>query len=201
MKTNTKVINIHGGPGVGKSTIATGLFSLLKQKKVNCELASEYAKEITWEGTQTLLHNQISLFGEQFRRQYRLLDKVDYIISDSPLLLNAIYLEFFLEKSKKRYFDSEYIILMKQFFDETFSQFNNLNFYIDRDAKYYTDQGRVHSLKESEEIDQKILDSLIVYDPDHYMCYGETQDIITEIADIITGDKNVRIQSDGDKSN
>ena len=181
METKTKIINIIGGPGVGKSTIATGVFTQLKQKGVDCELASEYAKDITWEEHTNLFNNQIHLFAEQFRRQYRLLDKVDYVICDSPLILNAIYLDFFLERTEKKYFDSDYIYLQKHFFNETFAQFNNLNYYIMRLNKYYTPTGRVHSLKESQDIDQKITASLLVYDPNHFVCAGSTTDIIDEI--------------------
>jgi len=185
MQTKTKIINIHGGPGTGKSTIATGLFSAMKQKGINCELATEYAKEITWEETQILLQNQIHLFAEQFRRQYRLLDKVDYVICDSPLLLNAIYFEYFLKRSKKNYFSPDFVHLAKSFFNESFSQFNNINFYVSRNTKYHTSSGRVHNLKESTDIDKEILESLLVYDPEHYVCIGSTDEIIQEIEKII----------------
>ena len=96
METKTRIVNIIGGPGVGKSTIATGVFSLLKQNNISCELASEYAKDVTWEGNHNLFNNQIKIFAEQYRRIYRLLDKVSYVICDSPLILNSIYLDFFL---------------------------------------------------------------------------------------------------------
>ena len=92
----TKIINLIGGPGVGKSTIASGLFSELKQRKVSCEYVSEYAKEVTWEQTHKLLENQIHVFSEQFRRQYRLLGQVDFVITDSPLLLNTVYFNYYL---------------------------------------------------------------------------------------------------------
>ena len=92
----TKVICLCGGPGVGKSTVATGLFSALKQRKVSCEYVSEYAKEVVWEGTHKLLENQIHIFAEQFRRQFRLLGKVDYIVTDSPLILSSVYFRDYL---------------------------------------------------------------------------------------------------------
>ena len=41
----TKVINICGGPGTGKSTIATGVYSKLKIHSIDCELACEYDKQ------------------------------------------------------------------------------------------------------------------------------------------------------------
>jgi len=194
MNTKTKVINIIGGPGTGKSTIATGIYSLLKQQGVSCELASEYAKDVTWEGNTALFNNQIKLFAEQFRRVYRLLDKVDFVICDSPLILNGIYVKFWLNRAEKKYFDDDYIYLQEQFFNETFDQFNNLNFYIQRNPKYHTPNGRVHTLEESKEIDRAILDTMLVYDPDHYICNGSTTEIITEITNIISEDYIVDVR-------
>ena len=184
MDTKTQVINIIGGPGTGKSTIATGIYSLMKQDGINCELASEYAKDVSWEGNVSLLHNQIKLFAEQYRRIYRLLDKVDFVICDSPLLLNAVYLKFFLKRTEKKFFDEDYIYLQEQFFLETFAQFNNINYYIQRNNKYHTSNGRVHTLEESQEIDKAILDLMLVYDPNHYICNGTTTEIIQEITNI-----------------
>ena len=40
----TLVINLIGGPGCGKSTIAAELFSRLKKMGVTCELVTEYIK-------------------------------------------------------------------------------------------------------------------------------------------------------------
>ena len=185
MDTKTKVVNIIAGPGAGKSTIATGIYSQLMQKGVNCELAAEYAKDVVWEEHDFLLNNQIKLFAEQFRRIYRLIDKVDYVITDSPLILNSIYLKLFYDKQEKKYFDSDYMYLQQQFFNETFDQFDNLNFFIERNPKYHTNRGRIHSLEESKKIDAAILNSLLIYDQDHFICNGSTTEIIEEITNII----------------
>ena len=44
------VINLFGGPGCGKSTAASYIFSKLKMLGINAELATEFAKDKTWEG-------------------------------------------------------------------------------------------------------------------------------------------------------
>ena len=181
MNSKTKIINVIGGPGVGKSTIATGIYTKMMQKGISCELASEYAKEVTWEENVKLFDNQIHLFAEQYRRLYRLLDKVDYAICDSPLILNGVYLDFFQAKMKYKFFDEDYLYLQKQFFNETFDQFNNLNFFIERNPKYHTMIGRVHTLSESIDIDKKIKEALLVYDPDYYICKGDTSEVIDAI--------------------
>ena len=42
----------------------------------------------TWEDRQVALSNQLYIFAKQSHAQVRLLNKVDYAISDSPLILN-----------------------------------------------------------------------------------------------------------------
>ena len=70
------VINIFGGPGCGKSTTATGVFSLLKLHGVNAEFVSEFAKDLTWEERYKTLKNQNYVSAKQHHRQWRLSDDV-----------------------------------------------------------------------------------------------------------------------------
>ena len=44
-KKDTIVINIIGGPGVGKSILTSDVFSALKREGVSCEIAAEYIKK------------------------------------------------------------------------------------------------------------------------------------------------------------
>lgn len=85
-----KVINIFGGPGCGKSTLAAGLFHQMKLADFNCELVTEFAKDLTWERSPTRLC-QPYVFGIQYLRLQRLIGQVDYAITDSPLLLSCYY--------------------------------------------------------------------------------------------------------------
>ena len=55
----TIVINLFGGPGVGKSTLCASVFARLKIMGVDCEMASEYVKDIIWEESYKKLENQI----------------------------------------------------------------------------------------------------------------------------------------------
>lgn len=149
----TTVINLYGGPGTGKSTAATGVFSKLKTAGVNCEYVNEYAKEITWEGTQALLENQLHVFAEQTRRQWRLNKKVDYIITDSPLPLAVVYMRHYNQHYKT--FSPAYVDLTEKYFLATFDQFTNWNFVICRNKRYVT-AGRNQTEEQAKVIDSDI---------------------------------------------
>ena len=87
----TKVINFFSGPSSGKSTSAAKLFSELKTEGVNCELVTEFAKDEVWSGNIDRLKDQIHVFGNHHHRFWRLIGKVDLIVTDSPILMSIAY--------------------------------------------------------------------------------------------------------------
>ena len=88
---NCLIVNLCGGPGCGKSTAAAYISYYLKKSGVNCELATEFAKDMTWEMNLTALDCQPYIFGEQCWKIDRCKDKVSVIVTDSPLFLSAAY--------------------------------------------------------------------------------------------------------------
>ena len=88
---NCLVVNLFGTPGTGKSTAAAYIFSRLKMHGINVELVTEYVKDMVWEENKTCLNNQPYIFGQQSYRLSRCADKVDVIVTDSPLLLSILY--------------------------------------------------------------------------------------------------------------
>ena len=92
MKTRkTSVINIYGGPCCGKSTTAAAVFAELKIQGYNVELVTEYAKGMTWQDSMKVLKNQIYVFGKQHHYLTRPQNQVDFIITDSPILMSIVY--------------------------------------------------------------------------------------------------------------
>lgn len=140
------VINLFGGPGSGKSTIAAGLFYKLKIRGINCELCTEYAKDMVWEESYHTLDDQIYVFGKQHHRLWRVKDKVDVIICDSPLILSCYY-----SKTESLYFE--------KFIVEQFNKFNNVNYFINR-SNSYSEVGRMQTIDEARGIDQEIMNIL-----------------------------------------
>jgi len=91
----TTIINIFGGPGIGKTTFASDLFGALKRRHVNVELTREYAKDLIWNGRSDLLSNQLIVLGGQLERLSSLNGRVELIVSDSPLLLCSVYAQIY----------------------------------------------------------------------------------------------------------
>lgn len=87
----TIVVNLFAGPGAGKTTTMAGLFSKLKLDNIVCEMATEFAKELTWEERWVALSNSIYVFAEQQYRLFKLSKKVDIIITDAPLLISYYF--------------------------------------------------------------------------------------------------------------
>ena len=140
------VVNLFAGPGRGKSTTCAGVFAKLKLAGVNCEMALEYAKDKVWEESNKVLDDQIYVFGKQLHRIFRLKDKVDVVITDSPILLSIIY-----DKTGNKYFSD---LVLNQF-----NNFDNRNYFIER-TTVYNPKGRLQTENEAKEIDKVLLDLL-----------------------------------------
>jgi len=91
----TTVVNIFGGSGIGKSTTAAHLFVEMKMQGFHCELVREYVKNWAWRGEKVGPFDQIYLLGKQARYESTLYGRVDYIITDSPLLLCPMYEKYY----------------------------------------------------------------------------------------------------------
>jgi hypothetical protein len=138
------VINLWGGPGCGKSTTAAGLFSLMKMRGYKVELVTEYAKELTYSGEWTKLTQQEHILVEQWQRQARLENNVDYAITDSPLPLNIIYAR-------------EDLKINEEFSDKVmdyFNEFDNFNIMLKR-CKPYSYYGRKETIDKALDIDKE----------------------------------------------
>ena len=139
---NTLVVNLFAGPGAGKSTGACYIFSRLKQMGIDCEYVSEFAKEKVWEHNTEVLKCQFYISGKQAYKISRVNGKVDVIITDSPILLGAMYGEDANE--------ALYPAILGEF-----HKYNNLNFFIKR-TKAYNPNGRVQTEEEAKEIDGRM---------------------------------------------
>lgn len=140
-----KIINVFGGPGTGKSVTAAQLFAEMKKQQMNCELVTEFAKELVYDESYRVMENQIWIFANQHQRMHRLKDKVDYIITDAPLFNSIVY-------SGKGEENKEF----HQFVLREFNKYDNLNVYLEREVEY-RQEGRYQDEKGAIEIDNEVI--------------------------------------------
>lgn len=148
-----RIINFYGSPGVGKTTLAAAVFVELKKIFSAVEINFEYAKILLDENRISVLKdNQLYVFAKQEKRFHDLRNKgVDYVVTDSPLILSSIY-------NDPKSLDPE---IFDNLIMDIYNRYDNLNFLINRNRGYkYDTIGRRHSFAESLELDKKIRDKL-----------------------------------------
>jgi adenylate kinase family enzyme len=161
-KYDTVVINLFGGPGIGKTTTANRLVGNLKINDIDAVYISEYIKELIYKvnserisetnrkDTRKLLDGSLYSQACIFQRQKEMLDihvdQVPVLVTDSPLPLNIIYLKDSSEAYRAdvlRCFNDEYI---------------NVNIVLERDPNaMFQTEGRIHNKYESMEKDKEII--------------------------------------------
>lgn len=138
------VVNLYGGPCSGKSTLMAGLFYKLKSLGKNVEMSTEFVKDSVYDGNPYPFQDQIYVFANMLKhlRQYN--GKVDYVITDAPLLMNSIYGEKELPAFHK--------LVM-----EEYNRYNNINYFLERSKNVdFVSSGRVNTEKESNDIQKKV---------------------------------------------
>lgn len=142
------VVNLFGTPGAGKSTGAAYIFSQLKMCGYNVELVTEFAKDKVWENNEEVFKNQAYIFGKQSFKLSRCKDKVDIVVTDSPLLLSALY-------------NSDPVLGEKfnEVIADVFNSYNNINFLVER-SKPYNPIGRNQTEEESDALKRPLIQLL-----------------------------------------
>ena len=159
------LVNLYGGPGSGKSTMAASIFSELKWKGINCELVTEYAKDKVWEGSLNILDNQLYVLAKQYHKLFRLKNKVEVIITDSPLLFSLFYGESMSNNFKNLVFD-------------LYQEFHNIDIFLNR-QKPYNPSGRLQTEDVAKSIDISIKQILKNKGISYFSIDGEKSEVKT----------------------
>jgi hypothetical protein len=162
----SKIINFFGGPGIGKSTQSSGLFTEMKKHHMSVEYTYEFPKEVAWEGNVSQLKDQFFITANQHRNISRLYGKVDYIIVDSPIVLGCFYEQRYGEGYPASHYGTSGL---SNFLWSLFKRYDNINILLKRNDETYDTNGRLQDLQEAIEIDNDIKETLDV----NRIPYGE----------------------------
>ena len=166
------VINLFAGPGCGKTTVAAEVFAEMKKARINCEYVPEKAKELTWADRHDDLACQPAVFGSQLNRLWRLRNKVDIVVTDSPILLSMVYAEGWPASFHQSIVDIH-----------NTTPWENWNYLLLRDRSGYQTEGRTQTIDESISIDGKLSSLLTGHNIDfkhlrHNSIHGTATEII-----------------------
>lgn len=170
------VVNLFGAPGAGKSTGAAYIFSRLKMAGINAELVTEFAKDKVWEESKAVFKNQAYIFGKQYFRISRLQDKVDVVITDSPILLSSFY-------NTDDTLGIEFDALIKKIFNS----YESLNVFVNR-VKPYNPAGRFQTESESDTLGAEMhyfLAKMEVECKEIDGCIEDYNDLVAMIIDLV----------------
>jgi nicotinamide riboside kinase len=143
-KDETIVVNIIGGPGVGKSILTSEVFAELKRKFVSAEISPEYIKKKLREGSMKAVQSQIYIFGKQQYQLFTMKDEVDVIVTDSPFIFSSIY-------------DSTRCPELRKLIVREFNKYDNMNYYIGRDTTVpYEQEGRYQDSEGAKQVDTTV---------------------------------------------
>ena len=170
----TAIINLYGAPCTGKSTTACGLFYEMKKRHYNVELALEWIKFKVYEDTPYPFQDQLYTFANQNKLIKLLNDKVDYIITDSPLLLSLIY-------------NDTSTPIFKNLVKEVYKSYNNLNFLLERNFPY-SNYGRRENESQSNVLQKRLM--AMLYDNDIPFMRIKSDTAVKDIMDMIKEEKD-----------
>lgn len=174
----TKVLNLYGGPGTGKSTTASAVFSEMKYRGINCEYVQEYAKDKAWEfgtnhlGVPKVMQAQEYIFGKQHFRLRRCSESVDVIVTDSPILLGLVYTP-----------DDFPMPSLRSTIKEAYDMYDNMNVFLIR-GKQYNPNGRFQTEEQAKGLDGKI-ESMLIQQNVPYTTVNSDRGALDEIVSLM----------------
>lgn len=148
----TTLINLFGAGSSGKSTLMADLFSEMKLRGISVEMCTEIVKEWAWENRFPTKYEQFYLIGKGIQQQARLFNKVDFIISDSPILISSFYTYYLYNVDNLTSTVKEFYRMAK--LDGIVVK----NFFLKRNKPY-----EPHGRYQTEEESNLIADKLLVY--------------------------------------
>lgn len=176
---HTVIVNMWGGPGVGKTTAAWEICEKLKKEGYVVEYVPEYAKELTWDKNSEALTeiergraakllngtpaSQLTVLREQEKRIDRCVGQCDFVVTDSPILLGALYMNDRPDNPDLHRLYEKVLNYMV----EDHRRYDTFNMRVEREGgeSSYEVEGRNQTYQEALDKDQQLSELLNKYQP------------------------------------
>lgn len=144
-----KVVNLYGGPGSGKSTMAWHLSAELKYLGLNVEYVHEWVKLAAWEKRPEVFWKaQQHIYGNQSWLMECTANGADIIVTDCPLLMGLAYVDA-----------GQFEGYFQEVVYDDYTRYDNLNVFVSR-VKPYNSKGRNQTYEEACQKDIQIVSLL-----------------------------------------
>jgi nicotinamide riboside kinase len=170
-------VNLYGGAGVGKSTLAALVFAELKMRGITADLVGEFAKELVYDRAYNVMADQHYLFAQQAHRLWRMKNyNVQVAVCDSPLLLSIAYNQETGSKSQA----------LREQITNTYRDYDNMDFFLTRNDEFWKKDhrsGDINKAKNMDELINTVIKDTVGHDPIKLDPGGK--DIAKKIADMV----------------
>lgn len=178
---STKIINFYAGPSAGKSTAASYIYYLLKTKGYNTELVREYVKSWAWSQRTPSIYDQIYILGKQSRTESMLYGKVDWIVTDSPVLQNVHYADLYCPKDFADGIKAATLAFYKQ---AEVDKHKHIHIFLKRNKPYQT-EGRFQNEEQAKEVDIGLIKLFKELEIDYLESFPDEKDLLDLLAKLI----------------
>lgn len=138
-------VNLFGGPGVGKSTMALWLTCELRKANVDTEYVDEWIKRLAYQKAEINGWMQRHVFNNQLEKEeFFLRHGVSTVVTDSPLLMQLAY----MDTDQGRRFIPGCLSDIKLFDEE----YKSINIFLERGNLPYKSLGRWQTYEEAKEM-------------------------------------------------
>jgi len=146
-------VNIFGGAGSGKSTMAAWVYSQLKINQLSVEFVPEFIKSWVFIKRNPESFDEVILFAQQLHQEDIYLDGgADLVVCECPNWLACAYGTYYNVPGVKHIWGLA----------ETFEKaYPSVNVFLDRTGMDYKSIGRYETLEKAKEIDDAIKDVLV----------------------------------------
>lgn len=183
MSNKTKIISLVGSPCSGKSTGAAYLYYLLKSRGENTELVREYIKDWIWESRTHNKYDQMYFLGKQIRQETLLYSKVDWIITDAPIINNLYYAQKYCPTNIAEGVKAATLSFYKE---AKYDGYEHIHIFLNRN-KPYLSHGRYQSEVEADEIGREIKELFNKMEIKYFDTTADEKDLKNTLKSIMIG--------------